>query len=72
MSLWLQSRRKLRGNRKGTAIVEFALGSGVLLAVFAGTFEFGYTFLQYNQLQNEKMQAIEALNFSVGKTIIDL
>jgi cobalt-zinc-cadmium efflux system outer membrane protein len=27
--------------------------------------------LQLNQLQNEKMQAIEALNFSVGKTVIN-
>ncbi|MDE3249768.1 MAG: TolC family protein [Bacteroidota bacterium] len=27
--------------------------------------------LQLNQLQNDRMQAIEALNFSVGKTIVD-
>lgn len=27
--------------------------------------------LQINQLQNDKMQAIEALNFSVGKTVIN-
>jgi Flp pilus assembly protein TadG len=33
-------------------MVEFAIGAFVLLAAFAGTFEFGYTFLQYNNLQN--------------------
>jgi Flp pilus assembly protein TadG len=37
--------------RRGTAIVEFALGSGVLMAAFAGTFEFGYAFYVYNNLQ---------------------
>jgi Flp pilus assembly protein TadG len=33
-------------------MIEFALGSGVLLAAFTGTFQFGYTFLQYNNLKN--------------------
>jgi Flp pilus assembly protein TadG len=33
-------------------MIEFALGSGILLAAFTGTFQFGYTFLQYNNLQN--------------------
>ena len=33
-------------------MLEFALGSGVLLAAFTGTFQFGYTFLQYNNLAN--------------------
>ncbi len=36
--------------RRGSAIVEFALGSSVLLALFSGTFEFGYTLVQYNRL----------------------
>ena len=40
-----------RKSRSGTAIIEFAIGSGVLMAVFAGTFEFGYTFYIYNNLQ---------------------
>lgn len=40
-----------RPNR-GSAVVELALGSGVLMAMFAGTFQFGYTVLQYNRLQN--------------------
>ena len=43
-----QRNRKSRG---GTAIIEFAIGSGVLMAVFAGTFEFVYTFYIYNNLQ---------------------
>ena len=33
-------------------MIEFAIGSGVLLAAFTGTFQFGYTFLQYNNLEN--------------------
>jgi Flp pilus assembly protein TadG len=40
------------GSRRGNVMIEFALGSGVLLAAFTGTFQFGYTFLQYNNLQN--------------------
>lgn len=42
--------------RGGTAILEFAVGSGVLLAAFTGTFRFGYTFLQYNRLSNAVIQ----------------
>jgi Flp pilus assembly protein TadG len=44
-------RRRHRGRRSGAAIVEFAVGSGILLAVFSGTFEVGYTLIQYNRLQ---------------------
>lgn len=50
----LLSRR--RCGRSGTAIIEFAIGSGVLLAAFTGTFQFGYTLLQYNQLQTAVAQ----------------
>ena len=39
-------------NRDGNAMLEFAIGSGVLVMAFVGTFQFGYTFLQYNNLQN--------------------
>jgi Flp pilus assembly protein TadG len=39
-------------HRDGNAILEFAIGSGILVAVFIGTFQFGFTFLQYNNLQN--------------------
>jgi Flp pilus assembly protein TadG len=38
-------------HRRGTAILEFAVGSGVLLAAFSGAFDFGYTLLQYNKLE---------------------
>jgi Flp pilus assembly protein TadG len=40
-----------RKSRSGTAIIEFAIGSGILMAVFGGTFEFGYTFYIYNNLE---------------------
>jgi Flp pilus assembly protein TadG len=43
---------RLMGNRQGNVMLEFAVGSGVLLAAFTGTFQFGYTFLQYNNLEN--------------------
>jgi Flp pilus assembly protein TadG len=41
---------------RGSAILEFAVGSGVLLAAFTGTFRFGYSFLQYNRLTNAVIQ----------------
>lgn len=44
------SRRNSR--RAGTAMIEFAIGFTVLVAVFTGTFQFGYTFFQYNNLEN--------------------
>jgi Flp pilus assembly protein TadG len=33
-------------------MLEFAIGSGVLVAVFVGTFQFGFSLLQYNSLEN--------------------
>lgn len=39
-------------NRRGSAMLEFAIGSGVLVATFTGTFQFGYSFYQYNRLSN--------------------
>jgi Flp pilus assembly protein TadG len=39
-------------DRAGNVFLEFAIGSGVLVAAFAGTFQFGYTFLQYNNLES--------------------
>src|SRR5258708_37326780 len=44
--------RNRRKNRRGSAVLEFALGSGILMAAFSGTYPFGYTFLQYNNLEN--------------------
>jgi Flp pilus assembly protein TadG len=44
--------RAFGGDRRGNALVEFAIGSLLLVAVFTGTYEFAYTFLQYNNLEN--------------------
>jgi len=52
MKHWIHKAFPLLRNRKGSVMVEFALGVGVMLAAFTGTFQFGYTFLQYNNLQN--------------------
>ncbi len=41
-----------RANRRGGAMVEFALSFGFLFSVFAGIFQFGYAFFVYNQLEN--------------------
>lgn len=40
----------LKRGRSGNIMLEFAVGSGVLVAAFAGTFQFGYTFYSYNKL----------------------
>jgi Flp pilus assembly protein TadG len=42
----LRSKRGQRGN----AMVEFAIGAGILVTVFTGVFEFGYAFYIYNNL----------------------
>lgn len=52
MKHWIHKAFPLLRNRKGSVMVEFAIGVGVMLAAFTGTFQFGYTFLQYNNLQN--------------------
>lgn len=52
MKRWIAKVSGLARNRRGNAILEFAIGSGVLVAVFVGTFQFGFTFLQYNNLEN--------------------
>jgi len=36
--------------RRGNSILEFAIAAGVLVPAFAGTFQFGYTFYVYNNL----------------------
>src|SRR5690348_17158120 len=36
--------------RKGNAILEFALATGILLPAFVGTFQFGYTFYIYDNI----------------------
>jgi Flp pilus assembly protein TadG len=40
-----------RHTRRGSAAVEFALGSGLFVALFTGTFGFGQTFFTYNKLE---------------------
>ena len=52
MKRWLQLALKLARHNDGNVLVEFAIGSGVLVAAFVGTFQFGYTFLQYNNMEN--------------------
>jgi Flp pilus assembly protein TadG len=37
-------------SRRGNAIIEFALAATVLFPLFAGVFQFGYTFYIYNNL----------------------
>jgi Flp pilus assembly protein TadG len=41
-----------RTRRRGSAAVEFAIGSGMFVALFAGTFGFGHTFYTYNKLES--------------------
>jgi len=38
------------GSRRGNAMIEFALASLILLPMFFGAFQFGYTFYVYNLL----------------------
>jgi Flp pilus assembly protein TadG len=52
MKRWIEKSLGRARHRDGNAILEFAIGSGVLVAVFIGTFQFGFTFLQYNNLKN--------------------
>src|SRR5437868_6224295 len=40
-------------SRRGNAMIEFALASGVLIPLFLGTFQFGYTFYIYNLLTSQ-------------------
>ena len=46
-------RRKMRGS----IIVEFALGSALVLVIFAGVLQFGYSFFIYNSLQSSVRDA---------------
>jgi Flp pilus assembly protein TadG len=41
---------KPRSRCAGNVLIEFAISFGVLFSVLAGTFQFGYTFYQYNVL----------------------
>jgi Flp pilus assembly protein TadG len=37
---------------RGNALIEFALASLIIVPCFAGTFQFGYSFYVYNQLES--------------------
>ena len=37
---------------RGSSLLEFALATGILVPLFAGTFQFGYTLFVYNDLQS--------------------
>jgi Flp pilus assembly protein TadG len=39
------------GSRRGNAILEFALSSTILIYVFTGVFQFGYSMYLYNELE---------------------
>jgi Flp pilus assembly protein TadG len=38
--------------RRGSSLLEFALATGILVPLFTGTFQFGYTLYVYNDLQS--------------------
>ncbi len=43
---------KRGGNNKGSVVLEFALGSGLLISAFLGAFQYGYIFYRYNTIEN--------------------
>lgn len=45
-----------RRRQRGNALIEFALAFGFLFPILTGTFQFGYAFFVYNQLQNAVRQ----------------
>ena len=45
--------KKRLGARRGNAMIEFALASTILIPMFFGTFQFGYTFYVYNLLSSQ-------------------
>jgi len=47
------SLKKRPRSRRGNAMVEFALASTILIPMFIGTFQFGYTFYVYNLLSTQ-------------------
>jgi Flp pilus assembly protein TadG len=44
-------KRFLLGRGRGNAMVEFAVAFGLLFPVLAGSFQFGYAFYLYNEMQ---------------------
>jgi len=57
--------------QQGNALLEFAIGWPVLWLIFAGVYEFGYSFYVYNALQLAVANAAELgsqLDYDVGDT----
>ncbi len=48
----MRTRANGRRRRSGNTLVEFAVAFFMIFAVFAGTFQFGYSFFTYNLLVN--------------------
>ena len=46
------TRSRRWGSRAGSSMIEFALGSSILMATFTATFQYGFIFYQYNALFN--------------------
>jgi hypothetical protein len=49
--------RQTHHSRRGSALIEFALGWGVLWMLFTGVFQFGYCFYRYNKLMTSTSNA---------------
>ena len=68
-------RKNRLGSRRGNAMVEFALASFVLIPIFIGTFQFGYTFYIYNLLGTQiragaRYASMRTFNCSDSKSIL--
>jgi len=44
-------RKRLSDHERGNVTIEFALSCALLFPILAGSFQFGYSFFQYNKLQ---------------------
>lgn len=50
---------KRKKTQRGNALIEFAIGWSVLWLIFAGIYQFGYSFYIYNVLQTQVANAAE-------------
>ncbi len=58
-------------SERGNALLEFALGFAVLWAVFAGLYQFGYSFYVYNALMTSVADAAQLgakMTYNTGNT----
>ena len=58
-------------SQRGNAILEFAIGFSLLWALFAGVYQFGYTFFIYNRLMTAVTNAAAVgskLTYDTGNT----